>query len=282
MRRILIPTDFSPNAKNAINYALELFKYEISEFFIMHAYQDEIYVDDALLTQKTLDEVTKIIGDKSKTQLKDIIKSIKKISPNPRHIYNYISSNSTLIDETDKIVNEKNIDIIVMGTRGETNDRKLTFGSHTLQVLKFAQCPVLAIPENYSYTPPKHILFPTNYVIPYKRRELKLLCEMAKPYRAEIDIIYFSVSSKLSKRQEDNKTFVNEELNKNEINFKTIRRKNISDAIFEYIEKNDIDMLVMVNTRHYFIENILFQSVIDKLSLNIKIPFMAMQNMQRC
>ncbi|MDU8885699.1 universal stress protein [Yeosuana sp. MJ-SS3] len=281
MRKILIPTDFSENAMNAIKFALELFKYEISEFFLMHAYQDEIYANEELLTRETLDNSTKIVSDKSAKLLEETLQKIKEISPNPRHTYRKISANNLLIDEADKIVDERDIDLIVMGTRGETNDRKLTFGSHTLQVLKYVQCPVLAIPENYKYTQPKHILFPTNYMIPYKRRELKLLCEMVCPYRAEIDLLYISKSNNLSIRQEDNRTFIKEVLYKNTLNFKIINSKNISKTIFKYIESHNIDMLVMVNTRHSFLENILFQSVLDKMTLNIKIPFLAMQNIRR-
>jgi hypothetical protein len=186
-----------------------------------------------------------------------------------------------LIDEADKIVDEENIDIIVMGTRGETDDRKLTFGSNTLQVLKYVQCPVLAIPANYKYTQPKHILFPTNYMIPYKRRELKLLCEMASPYRAIIDVLYISKSDKLSLRQEDNQRFIKEGLYKNSLNFKTINDKNITNAIYKYLKENKTDMLVMVNTRQSFLESILFQSTIDKISLHIDIPFLALQNIRR-
>lgn len=281
MRKILIPTDFSNNAMNAIKYALELFKYEKSEFYIMHAYQDDIYADEALLTRETLEAATKIVADRSQNQLESILREINKISPNPRHTYKVVSANNLLLEESDKIVDDENIDIIVMGTRGKTNDEKLTFGSHTLQVLRYVQCPVLAIPKNYRYTKPKHILFPTNYMIPYKRRELKLVCEMAAPYRAKIDLLYISKSSKLSMRQEDNKDFMKAELCKNEINFKTINGKNIVKSINKYIADNPIDMLVMVNTRHSFFENLLFQSTIDKLGLNLDIPLLALQNMNR-
>ncbi|HER39641.1 MAG TPA: universal stress protein, partial [Salinimicrobium catena] len=43
MRKIIIPTDFSENAFNALKFAAELFKYERSDFFILHAYADEVY-----------------------------------------------------------------------------------------------------------------------------------------------------------------------------------------------------------------------------------------------
>ena len=280
MKKILIPTDFSDNAMNALQYASELFKHDISEFFIMHAYQDEIYEDESL-TRETLDAVTNSISKKSKAQLKATLKRIKEISPNPNHVFKIIASNSILLDEADKIVDKKNIDIIVMGTRGFTNDKKITFGSHTLQVLKYVQCPVLVIPENYNYRQPKHILFPTNYLIPYKRRELKLLCDMASPFNATIDMLYISKSETLSMRQQDNRDFIKDELRKNKINFKTTNDKNITNAIYTYIRENHIDMLVMVNSRYSFLESILFKTTIDEMSLYLDIPFLALQNMKR-
>ena len=281
MRKILIPTDFSENAMNALKYAVDLFKYDVSEFCIMHAYQDDIYANEIELTKKSIESITTLVSDSSSKKLKNTLKTINKMSPNPRHTFNIVSANNMLLDEIDKIVNDENIDIIVMGTKGKSNDKKITLGSHTLQVLKYVQCPVLAIPANYKYKQPKHILFPTNYLIPYKRRELKLLCEMIAPYRAIIDMLYISKSSKLSRRQEDNKSFIKAELCKNTINFKIENSKHIINSIYKYIKKNPIDMLVMVNTRHSFLENILFQSTIDELSLHIDIPFLALQNMKR-
>ena len=48
MRKILVPTDFSDNAFNALKYACQVFKYEKCEIFIMHAYADEVYQQDKL------------------------------------------------------------------------------------------------------------------------------------------------------------------------------------------------------------------------------------------
>ena len=281
MRKILIPTDFSDNAFNALKYACELFKYDTSVFFIMHAYQDDIYASGEMMTEETLKEVTTLVSKKSEELLDDTLKRLDAIKQNPRHTFHVVSSNSMLIDEADRIVDEENIDLIVMGTRGKTNDRSLTFGSNTLQVLRYVQCPVLAIPEQFSGIQPRHILFPTNYLIPYKRRELKLLCELAAPYRATIDLLYISKSSHLSMRQKDNQKFITDELSKNPVNCKTIDNKSISNAIYSYIKERDIDMLVMVNTRHSFLENILYQSTIDEMSLYLEIPFLALQNIRR-
>lgn len=281
MRKILIPTDFSENAMNAIEYATDLFKYGISEFYIMHAYQDDIYANESLLNKKGLDSMTEKINENSEKALQKTLKKIKKTSPNSKHTYHLISANNLLVDEADTIVEKQNIDIIIMGTKGKTNDKKITFGSYTLQVLRYVRCPVLAIPENYKYTPPKHILFLTDYMIPYQKRELKLLCEMVSPYAAVIDMLYISKSNKLSLRQKDNKEFIREHLCKNKINFNYTNSKHIINSAYKFIKEKNINILVMVNTRHSFLENILFQSTIDELSLNLDIPLLTLQNMKR-
>ena len=282
MRKILIPTDFSENAMNATRYALELFKYDVSEFYFIHAYEDDIYNDINSTTNKiAFEDLKKAKGKASLNQLKDTLKQVKEFSPNPRHTHFSISACSSLIDETDKLVEEKNIDIIVMGTKGKADDKTLTFGSNTLQVLRYVSCPVLSIPRDFKYKRPKHILFPTNYLIPYKRRELKLLHELACPYRAKIELLYFSKSSTLSLRQQDNKQFIEETICKNELIFTMVNAKDIFGNINSQIKKKNIDMLVMVNTKHSHLEKILFESTIDKISLNIPIPFLALQNIKR-
>ncbi|GAA4275457.1 universal stress protein [Aquimarina mytili] len=281
MRKIVIPTDFSENAMNAIRYAVELFKYERSHFFILHAYADEVYDHNALVSRDIFDELKEIVRQNSDKQLAKILKEIRKISPNPRHDYDTLSSFGTLIDETNDLVDKENIDILIMGTRGKTDDRNLTFGSNTLQVLKYVKCPVLAIPKGCSYDQPKKILFPTDYLLPFMRRELKLLSTLIKSFRSKIHFLHVSNFDKLSIRQEDNKAFIMSSLPESELEFHRVEAENLTTAINEFIKKHDIDFLVMVNSRHSYLENVLYQSTIDKIGLSIKIPFLTMQNLQR-
>ncbi|WP_378182650.1 universal stress protein [Aquimarina sp. SS2-1] len=281
MRKILIPTDFSKNAMNAIQYAVELFKYEKCEFLIFHAYADEVYDHNALVSREILEDLKTKTQENSDNELAKIRSHIDQISPNPRHQYETMSVFGTLIDEANDLVDDQNFDILVMATRGKTDDREITFGSNTLQVLKYVKCPVLVIPEDCSYDPPKNILFPTDYMLPYKRRELKLLSTLTKSFRSSIHFLHISKYKKLSIRQEDNKDFLKECLPDIELLFHTQEDTDITTAINEYIEQNNINMLVMINSRHSYLECVLYQSTIDKIGLHIKIPFLAMQNLQR-
>ena len=281
MRKILVPTDFSDNAFNALKYACQVFKYEKSEIFIMHAYADEVYQQDRLTKRSVLDELKEKTFQKSENQLKKVLEEIKHHSPNPHHKYTSVAVFGSLIDEVNDMVNQENMDIVVMATRGETNNRSITFGSNTLQVLKYISCPVLAIPEGYKYHAPKDVLFPTNYLVPFKRRELKLLCEISGSFRSTIHMLYIDPLKKLTLRQEDNQQFLKGCLPKAKLVFETTAEKDKTIAITKYIVHNDIDMLVLVNSRHSFFEDMLAQSTIDKIGLHIKIPFLVMQNLFR-
>jgi len=104
---------------------------------------------------------------------------------------------------------------------------------------------------------------------------------MAIPFRAKIDMLYVTNCDKLSMRQEDNMQFIKDALCNNDTSFNIVNNKNFIEAINNYIKDNNIDMLVMVNTRHSYLENILFKTAIDILSLNIQIPLLALQNTRR-
>ncbi|PKV48286.1 nucleotide-binding universal stress UspA family protein [Aquimarina sp. MAR_2010_214] len=281
MRKILIPTDFSENAMNALRYAVELFKYERCDFFLLHAYADEVYDHDTVVSREVFNELKQKVHKNSDVVLEKMLSEIKNISPNPRHEFKLLSMFGSLIDEANDLVDKENLDILIMGTRGETDDRKLTFGSNTLQVLKYVKCPLLVIPSGCSYSPPKNILFPTDYQLPFKRRELKLLSTLTKSFRSVINFLYISDFDKLSIRQEDNKHFLKQSLPTAELIFHQKASEDLTDGINQFIKSNEIDFLVMINSRRSYLESLLHQSTIDKIGLHIKIPFLAMQNLQR-
>ncbi|GGD43288.1 universal stress protein [Muriicola marianensis] len=281
MRKIVVPTDFSENAFNALKYACEIFKYEQSEIFVLHAYADEVYQLGNITDRSLLNKKKEEVEQRSVEALEKILERIREYSPNPQHTFRTIPAFGSLIDEVNDLVNRENTDIVVMGTRGAANDRSITFGSNTLMVMKYVQCPVMAIPEDYVYHAPRELLFPTNYLIPYKRRELKLLCELTGSFRSNIHLLYIDPMKKLSLRQEDNKEFLKNELKKANLTFETTEEKDKTVAITKYIVHQNIDMLVMVNTRHSHLEDMLMPSTVNTLGLHIKIPFLVLQNIAR-
>jgi nucleotide-binding universal stress UspA family protein len=281
MRKIVIPTDFSKNAFNALYFAASLFKYTRCEFYILHAYAERVYQADELDNRELLDKRKLAVYKEVDEELFHLKEKITECLPNPKHEFKMLSAFGVLSDEVNDLVNSEDIDIVVMGTRGKTNDRKITFGTNTVQVMKYVQCPVLAVPEDYEYHEPREVLFPSDYMVPYKRRELKLLCEIAGSFRSNIHMLYINPIKKLSMRQEDHMNFLKECLFKAQLSYETTEEEDKTMAITKYILHNKIDMLVMVNSRHSHLEELLYQSTLEKIGLHIKIPFLVFQNLSR-
>lgn len=281
MRKIVLPTDFSPSAYNALKYAVALFKYERCEIYLLHAFADEVYNNVDVLTSSQLEEAKNNLRKKHEKSLQDLLAEIKEFSPNPKHNFHTIAAFGALIDEINELVNRENADLVVMGTRGKTNDYQLTFGSNTLQVIKYVQSPVLSIPVNYKFQDVSNILFPSNFMIPYQRRELKLLAEIGRSFNAELFMLYISNFPLDSLRQKENKEFLREQMQEVKVHFQRVEEQERITAIIDQIEKLKIDMLVMVNSRQTYLENIIYESTVDKISLHPKIPFLVLQNFYR-
>lgn len=281
MRKIVLPTDFSENAFNALKYAAELFKYEYSIFFILHAYSEEVYNTSADFSEDKVNQRKTQVQKSSRENLERINKEILKYNPNPKHHYKTLSSFGLLVDEVNDLITKENADIVVMGTRGKTNNKKKTFGSNTLQVIKYVQCPVLCIPLNYKYHSPEKILFPTNYMLPYERRELKLVSEIARRFCAELHLLYISRFPGISLRQKYNQEFIKDVFKQIKLEFHNLDASDKEIAINGYLVENHMDLLVMVNSRQTYLESFLAPSVIDKIGLKPKRPFLVLQNYNR-
>ena len=281
MRTVLIPTDFSKNALHALEYAQELFKCKRTNFYLLHAFADEVY---GQYKTTPSNEIGALEVEKRKAveaKLGNLVEQVIGLPPNPLHTFETVPIFDNLVDGVNDFVKEKNVDLVVMGTKGETSDHKTTFGSYTIEVFKYVQCPVLAVPADFEYQQPKTILFPTDYMLPYKRRELKLLGDLASDFKSGIHCLYITDFDVLSPRQEDNKRFLSDALQKAYLFFETTAVKNRAAVIMDYIEEKEVSMLVMVNSRHSFFEDMLYRSTVDLLGLKVRIPFLVMQNLHR-
>src|SRR5690554_702570 len=111
MKNIIIPTDFSDNAYNALRYAMELLRDEICTFYIVNTYTPVVYNPEFLTTEAT-STLTEIAAKSSSQGLDETLVFLKKTYNNPNHRFETISAFNYLIDEMAKITSEKKIDLI--------------------------------------------------------------------------------------------------------------------------------------------------------------------------
>ncbi|QNJ99074.1 universal stress protein [Constantimarinum furrinae] len=281
MRTIIIPTDFSETAMNAIRYSMELFKYEKSKFIVTNAFADEVYENTMEMDREFFEEYRDKVESATDRLLQKVVAEMLQISGNPKHSYHYKPLFESLVDGVNDLVDKHNADAVLMGTKGNSNCDDVTFGSQTLQVIKYVKCPVIAVPVGYHGHPLKNILFPTDYMLPFKRRELKLVSTLAARFASMVHFLHISEAKELSHRQKDNKAIASCSFQENQVSHIRVPGKDITQAINKTMTASSVDMLVMVNQRHSYLENILYRSTIEKIGLDIKIPFLVLQNLQR-
>jgi nucleotide-binding universal stress UspA family protein len=98
---------------------------------------------------------------------------------------------------------------------------------------------------------------------------------------AKIEVLQVSKFSKLSHRQQDNLDLIKYGIQENKTEFLHQEGDDVTFIINDFIQKNNIDMLVMVNTRRSYFENVLNTSTIEKIGWKIQIPFLVLQNLAR-
>src|SRR5699024_3502029 len=133
MLKILIPTDLSENALKATAYATELFKHGHDKIILLHAFADEVYEMKSVKVDVGLDDLKDEIFHRTQNALEALKNKIFDFSPNPKHNIRCVPEFGMLVDAVNDWVEKENIDVVVMGTKGQTADKKITFGSNTLQ-----------------------------------------------------------------------------------------------------------------------------------------------------
>lgn len=193
MKTIVIPFDFSTNARKALEYAIHLGKDTESPIYVYHVLHESPYKLAAssgeqemeMLIQKDEKEKTAAL----KQEVNNILHSLS---------LNFGSDRITVKAEYNPLITERilelskkqNAGLIVMGTHGASGIRKFLFGSNTSNMIAKSDIPVLAIPEKNSYTPVKTILYASD--LEDLRAELDRIIPFAKSLHAFIDVLHIN------------------------------------------------------------------------------------------
>ena len=186
MKHILIPTNFSTNSWNALEYAVHIFTNERCIFYMLHI--DEL--SNSNIHTNSLMVVTKPRRISSKEKLQLLFKKISNLCTNPLHQFIALEEYGNFIDIVKKTVEAKKIDIIVMGTKGAIGLKASVIGTNTGNVITKVACNVLVIPENTIIKVPSKIAFPTDFNLFYTYPILNSITEILEISNAKLDVIY--------------------------------------------------------------------------------------------
>ena len=139
--KILLPTDFSDHANEALRYATQLAKTHAASLCLVHAYDLLPYAlpDGPIMDERQL-ETVRAAFQKQLEQLRQTAEATGIGRVETQLLQGPASS------EIVRVAGDQHFDLIVMGTHGRTGLSHLLIGSVTEKVVRRAPCPVLTIP----------------------------------------------------------------------------------------------------------------------------------------
>ena len=273
MKNILIPTDFSANAWKATVYAFSFFQNELCSFYFLNACKPEFYTPDinghSLAEAKT----------ENKTQMNKLLKEVAVVNQNQNHRFKSIIVESWLNDAVSEIQKEIIFDLIVMGTKGETEPDDRIFGTNSMNVIESVDhLPVLLIPEQSVFVPEvkKEMVLATRYDKSFSIAEINFLIDMSKKFKAIIRILYIQDTEKLTEDQEIKKEELHEYFKEVSHSFHTLTNIEVTKGIHSFIQSRNSDVLVLNHKKRGFFRNLFSKSLLKELGKKPQIPILFM------
>jgi nucleotide-binding universal stress UspA family protein len=160
-----------------------------------------------------------------------------------------------------------------MGSNGATGAAEVVFGSNTLKVIRNVDCPVIVVPEGYSFEKINSVLLSLNYQYEVSNKSLSVVSEIVKKHEASLKILEIEEENieLATKRNHSEEVF-------KEIGFERFAIKNIpaSIAINAFEQLIPIQLHAMVVERKSFLNRFIFGSETSKISYGSPVPLLVL------
>ena len=281
-KKILLPTDFSENSINAIKYALDMYKHDVCQFYVLNAISMPNHSIDTInmlqFDKNSFEKKKEEIEQKLTTLLEDIIQEKNHVA---NHIFETISSFDEPLEAIKKAIEDYDIGIVLMGTKGETESQSIVYGSLAIQVMeKSRNCPVLVVPVSANYNELNEIVFATSYKTHFKKSYLSYLSDLAEKSSASIRVLHIADEDKLSKEQHRQKNMLNEYFEGVVHTFHSMKNVDKEKAIDHFIKERGCDLIAFINKKHSFFDSLFRRPLVKTISYQTEVPILVMHDLR--
>ncbi|GLU43932.1 universal stress protein [Allomuricauda sp. NBRC 101325] len=277
-KRVILPTDFSKNAWNAVTYALSIFKNTPCDFFILNAYQVGASGLSTKMAGANSTRLYNLIKEESERELAAVLEKVQTMDSHPEHTFKTLSIADSLVNAIGKVVYREEVDYVIMGTTGASGLKEVFMGSNTYKIIKEIDfCPVIAVPADYeSEGNIKSILLATGYDHIFEAYELQPILSLAKHFNSKLYMAHVGDLEGLSAEQQASQDALKNLLS--DIDFEIVevdKEVSVTHSIQKMVDGDqEIDMVVMINHGRGFFERLTREPVIKKVSFNSRVPFL--------
>jgi nucleotide-binding universal stress UspA family protein len=269
--KIVIPTDFSAPALQALNYAIFLAKKLQAEIHIIHV--NQIAMVDATMPAETYQMFVKEIEDQTTQQFNKLENEIIK-ETGLKYVLH--SCYGFVAEEICDYAQQTEADLIILGTTGASGASEVLFGSNAASVVAKSIVPVLVIPKEYHSNIFNRMVYATDYNEPEFPAMLRLIY-FAEQFDCRLDIIhvksdsdkYFNAENNFFKKNKGQITYPN-------IHFTELEKGDVLESINQYVEENAVDLLIMAKHNRNFFDRLFHRSLSKRMAFHTQIPLMVL------
>ena len=189
MKNILVPTDFSSQAENALKVAAQLAKKYNCVIHLLHMLELPLHKVDAISSYNDLPEAVyfmKLAHKHFKKLLsKEYLKDVK--------VYEAVEFNE-IFKGVFNACKKFNIDLIVMGSHGLSGFKEMLVGSNTEKVVRTSETPVLVIKNTHKSFKVNDFVFASNFKDENKKA-YKNAVKFAKLVDAKIHLLIINTAN---------------------------------------------------------------------------------------
>ncbi len=265
MRKILVPTDFSDNANQALKYAIQLANKFGASIHLLHAYQ---------ITSGTgrLVSIDHIIHEDRVKELNSLLRRMKPELNSSASIDGYVRKGGS-VDTICRAAEQLTVDLIVMGTTGASGMKKMFMGSTANNVIKRTELPVLAVPDDFHDFSLDNITISVDDQKVPEPYVLHPAVELAHQFNTEVSLLHVvdhpdTESSIDPKLQEHLKQFGVA------YTYFKLSSQDISKGIVEFVQRKNSNLLCMIKHHRSWFQGLFHTSVSGQMAFESKIPLL--------
>jgi nucleotide-binding universal stress UspA family protein len=260
MKKILVASDFSNCASNAMEYAMELAKILNMDVYVIHAIgvtegvfnniYNAIYIED-YYTKKRQALAAWADAYTIRDEFKNIrVTTLCDVGSLTSMISNYIKSNP--------------VELLVIGTMGATGILGL-FGSNASLIVENIKAPTLIIPMESKFSKDPVITFATDFSSNLSEEDVEALNILIAAFGSEkLYVLNVNKSTELSTNEAGEKVLKNV-INTAKMEFTYISESNALDGIMNFIDSSQTDILFLVKRHYSLVYRIFNKSIINKV-----------------
>ncbi|MGP8216861.1 MAG: universal stress protein [Bacteroidia bacterium] len=268
MKNILVPVDFSTTAENAAEYAAELAKLAKAKLILFNVYSVPVPVADVPVTNIPLEEVEWDSIEQLKTFNKNLTRKYPGVETE------IVTKPGFVVDEIRLMIEERKADLVVMGITGEGRSKGF-FGTNTTSVMKKAKCPVMSVPPDTKFVKPSKIALACDYSAIVPDEVVNKFKYFVNLFKAKVLIFDVLKRSELITYQKAAaEVNLENSLGDMEHSIYYPSGDNMAKETNDFIEKNSVDMLVMIPHHYPFLQNIFHHSNTKEMAFHTRVPLL--------